>query len=118
MRPLVCTSGNPRQPRAATDGRSAASMRPLVCTSGNFSLAGQLGGFAGGASMRPLVCTSGNYEKNRARVLLKMASMRPLVCTSGNTRATACDRWPFSSFNEAAGLHQRKRRQPRGTQTR
>ena len=62
------------------------------------------------ASMRPLVCTSGNLVVRGIEHPCGIdASMRPLVCTSGNLRGVWRYRFLLFGFNEAAGLHQRKR---------
>ena len=92
----------------AEEGRPA-SMRPPEFTGGNLTLKRESKIKMDMASMRPPEFTGGNRASARHSAQEPGASMRPPEFTGGNT-STKHAKTPHSSrFNEAAGIHRRKR---------
>ena len=134
MRPPEFTGGNAEVERITGTPRVIASMRPPEFTGGNrpgvpsarrramrrFNEAAGIhrrkrlrpcrGCLHADASMRPPEFTGGNQAvKNGATGVARVASMRPPEFTGGNNRSPDAAHGHTRSFNEAAGIHRRKR---------
>ena len=110
MRPPEFTGGNCRALARAVDQRYCASMRPPEFTGGNTAGPELDSAAVDRASMRPPEFTGGNRPDGRRPRGRVHASMRPPEFTGGND-LTPGDVQAIlpSRFNEAAGIHRRKR---------
>ena len=107
MRPPEFTGGNRRDVAPRRRAR-AASMRPPEFTGGNRrDVAPRRRARA--ASMRPPEFTGGNAGRREWRGATDYASMRPPEFTGGNPAPTGHGVPTARCFNEAAGIHRRKR---------
>ena len=86
-------------------------MRPPEFTGGNDGRAATDSRLARRASMRPPEFTGGNFEEQNNNRGNFIASMRPPEFTGGNARPQASQLAMYCRFNEAAGIHRRKRRE-------
>ena len=120
MRPPEFTGGNLRDAVEMRCERIEASMRPPEFTGGNCCTTGP----ASARHRRRFNEAAGIHRRKPAFAAegcvsgLIPASMRPPEFTGGNVLAGARDNYAAAEgFNEAAGIHRRKRRQNAGAAT-
>ena len=116
MRPPEFTGGNDGASGSHRLPVPMASMRPPEFTGGNARIGGTLRYATAVASMRPPEFTGGNRAVVGRRAQHQRASMRPPEFTGGNGSPAERARGAGRRFNEAAGIHRRKRGRCEGTQ--